>query len=318
MKAVILGFAMVVMAFVLAGAETVKAETGQIKTVRVVTDIAPVHSLVARVMQGVGAPDLLIRPGISPHDFTLRPSSARALQSADVVFWVGHTLTPRLDTTLDTIASSALTVELADIQGTIVLKSRQKPVFETTETHSDDHDHGHDQHGATDPHMWLDPENAKLWLVAIADTLAATDPMHAAQYKTNAQAALREVDDMMQEVIARLHPVRARGFFTFHDAYHYFEDQFDLQAVGAVLISDGRAPSAARLSELRAHLRNTNVVCVFSEPQFDPRVIAAVTDDTIKTAALDPMGVSLEPGADLYPALILGLATTIAECLSDR
>jgi zinc transport system substrate-binding protein len=72
---------------------------------RVAVDIAPVHSLVARVMEGVGTPDLILPPGASPHEYSLRPSEAAALQEADIVFWMGEDLTPWMEDAVETLAA---------------------------------------------------------------------------------------------------------------------------------------------------------------------------------------------------------------------
>ena len=84
---------------------------------RVAVDIAPVHSLVSRVMDGVGIPDLIIAPGGSPHEYSLRPSEAGALQDADLVFWVGADLTPWLHDAIENLAGDADTTELLELEG---------------------------------------------------------------------------------------------------------------------------------------------------------------------------------------------------------
>lgn len=73
-------------------------------TPRIVTDVPPVHSLAARVMEGVGTPDLLVDGATSPHDFAMRPSQAAALAEADLVIWVGAALTPALAGSLSALA----------------------------------------------------------------------------------------------------------------------------------------------------------------------------------------------------------------------
>lgn len=292
---------------------TVSAVSVSAETLRVVADITPVHSLVTRVMQGTGSAELLIEAGQSPHDFALRPSTANALQDADVVFWIGHALTPQLEEKLDTLAGSAKIVELADIEGGVALPFREEAVFEKDA----DHDHDHDHHEGLDPHMWLDPENAKLWIGLISETLTEADPENGGAYAANAQAAIAEIDTLILDVSDLLRAVKESDFVVFHDAYQYFENRFDLSSSGSILIADGTAPSAKRLKELQQEILDSGVTCVFSEPQFDPRIIQAISSNGVKTAELDPMGVSLEAGPDLYPTMIHNLATSVAACLAD-
>ncbi|EAR10594.1 zinc ABC transporter substrate-binding protein [Reinekea blandensis] len=117
---------------------------------KVVTDIAPVHSLVAQVMRGIGEPALLIKPENSPHEYNLRPSEARALSKADIVFWIGEDLTPWLDKSLDSLAGSAEIVSLMDSSGTQLLSFREGATFEAHDHNHDDHEHKHDEHDHDD------------------------------------------------------------------------------------------------------------------------------------------------------------------------
>jgi zinc transport system substrate-binding protein len=134
---------------------------------RVAVDIAPVHSLVARVMQGVGAPSLIVAPGASPHDYSLRPSEAAALQEADLVFWIGPELTPWLESAIETLAGGAAVTEMLEVDGTTELPFREGASFEVHDHGDEDHadedhkdhadgedqdDHGHDEHAKETGH----------------------------------------------------------------------------------------------------------------------------------------------------------------------
>ena len=296
----------------------------------VVADIAPVHALAARVMEGVGTPDLLVAPGASPHGYALRPSDARRLQDAGVVFWIGEALTPWLEDAVDTLGAKATVVELMAVEGTTLLPVREGANFEAHDHGDDDHGHGHNHghshghshghdahaHDGTDPHLWLDPMNARVWLGAMAEALAAADPANAAAYRANAAAGQAEIDALVAEIGATLAPVAGRGFIVFHDAYQYFEARFDMPATGSITLSDATAPSAARVAEVRETIVELGALCVFAEPQFEPRLVATVTEGTnARRGVLDPIGASLEPGAALYPALLRGMAASLADCL---
>ncbi len=284
--------------------------------VEVVASIAPVHSLVARVMQGAGTPYLLLPPGASPHGHALRPSGAAALERAALVFWVGPRLERRLERPLTTLAAGARVVRLADTPGLIRLALRKGAAFaESGEAHGEDE---------TDPHLWLDPENAKLWLGAIAAALAGADPEHRALYLANADAAQAELDALAAEIDARLAPIRGRPFVVFHDSFHYFEHRFGIEAAGAVALGDARAPGPARIARIRDRIRALRAapgaapgsVCLFREPQFRSALVATVAEGTgVRIGLLDPLGASLRPGPDLYPELLRGLAESLAGCL---
>jgi zinc transport system substrate-binding protein len=188
------------------------------------------------------------------------------------------------------------------------------------EDHDDAHghdDHGH-AHGEHDPHAWLSPDNAGLWLNTIAAALSAADPDNAGAYFANAAAGRAELEALSAEVDAMLAPVRGQGFIVFHDAYQYFEASFDLPASGAISVSDASDPSPARIAEIQARVADQGVACVLSEPQFDPGIVAAVMEGAAaRTAVLDPLGSTLEPGPALYPQVIRGLAEVLADCLSE-
>ena len=307
---------------------------------RVATDIAPVQSLVARVMQGVGTPDLIVAPGASPHSYSLRPSEAAALQEAGLIVWIGPDLTPWLADAVATLAPGAGVVTLLSVEGTTVLPFREGATFEAHDhdghdDHDDhghddhDHDHGHDDHagdkddahddhahGASDPHAWLAPANAAVWMGEIAAQLSALDPGNAPIYAANAAAGQQELADLGAELAASLAPLHDRPFVVFHDAYQYFEQAFDMAATGAISLSDASDPSPARIAEIRDRIADQGVACVLSEPQFDPGIVAAVMDGLpARTGVIDPLGADLEPGPGLYPAMLRNMAQTLSDCL---
>ncbi|MCW8842195.1 MAG: zinc ABC transporter substrate-binding protein [Rhodobacteraceae bacterium] len=323
----------------------------------VAADIAPVQSLVAQVMQGVGAPELLIPQGVSPHGYTMRPSEAQALQAADVVFWIGPMLTPGLDESFETLAPEAVKVALAEVEGMTHLAFREMAGFDADEDHietktdsnmgendhdheddghddHDDHDdhghddhedhadheehddHGHDHAGGMDPHVWLDPENGRAMLAAIADTLAEVDPANAETYRANAEAARADLAGLITQVRAGLEPVQGKAFVVFHDAYHYFENRFGLTGAGALLKSDASAPSAARLREIEHIMQDRGVVCAFSEPQFNDKIIRTIAGDA-RIAELDPIGVTQEVGPGLYGAVLGQMGDAFRQCLGE-
>ncbi len=282
----------------------------------VVTDIPPVDALVAAVMGDLGQPQLLLDRGASAHSFSLRPSQAAAVADADLVVWIGPELTPWLATALDSLGGTAARLDLLDAPGT------ERRDFAAEEDH---HDHaaeeaeeatsGHD-HAGVDPHAWLDPDNARLWLGLIAAALARLDPEHAAIYHENAAAAATSVIRADAEAGALLAPVKDRPFLAFHDAYGYFTAHFGLTVAGTLALGDAAPPGAKRLADLHAMLAQGPPLCIFPEVGHDPAMIEHLAEGTgaVIGGALDPEGATLEPGPALYPNLIVSLARTIAAC----
>ncbi|MEM1045873.1 MAG: zinc ABC transporter substrate-binding protein, partial [Pseudomonadota bacterium] len=177
-----------------------------------------------------------------------------------------------------------------------------------------DHAHGH---GAVDAHVWLDPQNAKALVHEIEEALAAHDPANAAKYEANAEALMARLDDLTAEIKTTLEPVKDKPFVVFHDAYHYFENRFGLKAAGSITVSPEVIPGARRIGEIQGKLKELDAACVFSEPQFEPKLVTVVTDGTnAKSGVLDPLGARLENGPSLYFDLLRGMATSFRDCLA--
>ena len=303
--------------------------------VKVVASIKPVHSLVASVMQGVSEPSLLVKGAGSPHTYSLKPSQAKELQAADIVFWMSHDLEAFLENSIESIAKNAKAVSLMDSHGLMKLNFREGGAFDAHDHGHDDHgddkhdDHGHDKHDdhgddkhddhghdEVDPHVWLDPQNAKSLVHEIEEHLAEIDPSNAAKYEANAKAVMKKLDALTKEIEADLKPIRERGYVVFHDAYQYFEKRFGVSAVGSITVSPEVLPGAERVSELRDKVKSLNASCVFSEPQFEPKLVKTITENTdAGTGVLDPLGANIKDGPELYFTLIRNMAKSLKDCL---
>jgi zinc transport system substrate-binding protein len=283
----------------------------------VVVSIKPVHSLVAAVMAGVGEPGLIVAGGTSPHLYTLRPSDAERLQAADLVFWIGPIFDGFLAQPLSALAGKADVVELDRAPELALLPARQGGAWDVdAEAHS---------HGAAsspleqDGHLWLDPDNARAIVHIAAARLSAHDSANAARYAANAAALERRLDALDGALRERLVPMRGVPFVVFHDAYQYFERRYGLDAIGSITVDPERPPGARRLQEIRAKVKALGARCVFSEPQFEPRLIQTVIAGTrANTAVLDPEGTALRRGPDLYFTLMGGLGEGLASCLARQ
>ena len=370
--------------------------------IEVVTSIKPVHSLVSGVMAGVGMPSLIIDGAGSPHTYSLKPSQAKQLQDAKLVFWMGDELETFLEGPIENIAQSATAIKLIDAHGLKKIKFREGGMFDDHghddhekhddhdhekhdehdhekhdehdhEKHAkkehddhdehdhekhDDHDHekhdehdehdhekhdehdehdhekhakkehddhgdhdGHDDHGhgEFDPHVWLDPVNAKAIVHEIEEALVKADPEHASTYEANAHKMMDKLDSLTAELREELEPVHEKGFIVFHDAYQYFEQRFDVAAIGSITVSPEVMPGAERVSELREKILESNATCVFSEPQFEPKLVETLVEGTgARTGVLDPLGATLTKGPDLYFQLLRNMASSLKKCLSGK
>lgn len=310
---------------------------------QVVVSIKPVHSLVAALMQGVGEPSLIVEGAASPHTYSLKPSNARALENADLVFWIGPGLEAFLEKPLEALAGKAKVVELEDAPGLVRLPFREGGAFEGHD-HEDEADHAeaqdhaaHDadqahedhaaeehageehahEHGGFDMHLWLDPMNAKAMATEIEGALVATDPANAARYKANGLALAEEIDRLDKEIAAMVAPVADKPFVVFHDAYQYFENRYKVRVAGSITVSPETMPGAERVAEIHGKVKELEAACVFAEPQFEPKLVSVVTEGTdAKAGTLDPEGGALEAGPSLYPALMRNLATSLTDCLA--
>ena len=290
----------------------------QAKVPRVATDIPPVHSLVSQVMGELGTPKLIVPPSTSPHGYAMRPSEARALQVADVVFWMGRDLTAWFDRAIQALAANATTVALSESKGLIRHPYRTTNTFDTHthDEHENEHEQKDDDLAKIDPHLWLDPDNALIFLDVIATTLARLDAIHADTYLTNAAQAKAALEALKSELNATVQPIRGRPFIVFHDAYHYFEHRFDVEAAGSVSIGDASSPGPARIAAIRGKVQTLGATCVFSEPQFEPKLIATIIEKTAaRSGILDPVGATLKPGPDQYSQLLRHLAHGLLACL---
>lgn len=275
----------------------------------VVADIPPVHALVAQVMGDLGQPVLLLAKGADEHDFQLRPSQAGAVAEAGLVVWVGPELTPWLEGALEARAEGAPALALLAAEGTL-----RRAYGHSAHAEEDGHDPG-----AEDPHAWLDPDNARVWLGLIAADLSRLDPENAATYQANAATAVAAVAALDAEIAGLLGPVKGRPMITYHEAFGYFGDHYGLDFAGSIALGDAASPGAARLVDLRGRIEAGGVVCLFPEVQHDPALMQQLAEGTgVRIGgALDPVGSALEPGPGAYAVLLTGLAQVIADCAGE-
>lgn len=281
------------------------------RELKVAVTIKPVHSLVAAIMEGAGTPVLIVEGQASPHTFALKPSSARAIEGADLFIRVSGAVEPFTERLMATLTAPVLT--LADVPGLTLLDARRGASFEPHVHGPNDHD---DDHDGKDGHVWLDPANAASMADAIAGRLGALDGAHAGLYAANSARLKEKLSALDAQTAAHLAPVKGKPFVVFHDATQYFEARYGLTALGSITVSPEVLPSAKRLSELRAKIASAGAACVFAEPFANPALLATLTEGTnVKVGTLDAEGLMLEPGPELYFTLMRALTKSFAACL---
>ena len=292
---------------------------------KVVASVLPIDGIVSAVMGDRGQPALLLKGKLSEHRAVFTPQQIAELGEADLVFIVGQGLEAKLSQLSGTEAVNGKRfVALSEAPGVMTLPIRDGGAWEA-------HDHGHDHAGAHsasetehaegvlnfDPHIWLDPENAKAMANAVAQELSQADPENAPAYRANAAAFSKSVDETSATITAELAPVKDVPYVVFHDAYQYFEKRFSLSPAGAISDVSAQAPSAERLAEVRRKIRAVKAACVFREPQYDDRVVSTVIEDTgARDGVLDPLGADVAPGPQAYQHLLRNLATDLKACLA--
>ena len=316
--------------------------------IKVVTTIKPLHSLISRIMETRGEPQLIIEGTNNPHTFVFKPSHAKMIEEADIIFWIGEDLEAFMEKPLDSLAEKAQVISFMELSSIEKLKFREKNIFDDHDSHEDEHeghededDHGHKDddhdddhdghedeheghdddhkdahahaHGEFDPHIWLDPENAKEMVKIIRDELIKIDPEGQRQYSVNTAGATLELDNLINSVEKELS--KDISYIVFHDAYQYFENRFGVIPAGALTLNPDVLPGAKQIADIQDVINDKGIKCIFSEPQYNPKIIETLGNDmNVSTGIIDPLGAFIDAGPTMYVELINGIANSIKEC----
>ena len=306
--------------------------------IKVVTTIKPLHSLISRIMETRGEPQLIIEGTNNPHTFVFKPSHAKMIEEADIVFWIGEDLEAFMEKPLNSLAKDTKKIAFMDSESIEKLKFREENIFDDHDDHDDhdghkdddhddhdDHD-GHDDehddhaghhdghnHGEFDAHIWLDPENAKEMVKIIRDELIKIDPEGQRQYSVNTAGATLELDNLINNVEKELS--KDISYIVFHDAYQYFETRFGVKSAGALTLNPDVLPGAKQIADIQDLISDKGIKCIFSEPQYNPKIIETLGNDmNISTGVMDPLGAFIDPGPTMYVELVNGIANSIKDC----
>ncbi|HSX20840.1 MAG TPA: zinc ABC transporter substrate-binding protein [Gammaproteobacteria bacterium] len=281
----------------------------------IIVSIKPFYNITAKVMQSVGKPQLLLTKNASPHDYQLKPSDAQLIDGADLVIWGGPELEGYLTKSVSTLANKEL--DLATIPGLDLLPMRTATNWEQdAHDHAHEHDHDHDHHHAVnDPHFWLDPDNAIIIATAIAQRLGEIDPPHTKIYANNATEFAKQINKDKKIWQQQLAPYKHMPYIVSHDAYQYFDKYFGLDGVGSITLHPEIPPSVQRIQQIQQLLATNHVRCIFSEPQFNYKIIDVLLVGTdVHKGQLDPLGQDQDLGPKGYETLINNLVQGFVQC----
>jgi zinc transport system substrate-binding protein len=287
---------------------------------KVVVSIKPFHSLVSTVMQGVSEPALLLNGNNSPHTYSLRPSAAVKLQNADLVFWGGENLEGFLAKPIHSLAAGARVVSFEDTPGLILRPFRSVKEWQELDPESkNDQDHVKKRKinrlPGNDPHIWLDPLNAQKITQYLVQILSEFDPENSQTYHSNGKKTILRLSDLNIQLETKMSSVSSKPYIVFHDAYQYFEKRYQLNPIASVTVSSGTSTSVGRLIDIRKKIKIKKVLCIFTEPQFSPKLVQTVISGTaVKKGILDPIGTSISPGPEMYFTLLNNISHSISTC----
>ncbi|MEH6567274.1 MAG: zinc ABC transporter substrate-binding protein ZnuA [Halopseudomonas sp.] len=294
---------------------------------KVLTSIKPVQQISAALLAGIDEPAVLLPPGASPHVFALRPSDRRALASAERIYWIGPSLERFLVEVLHERDSAR---ELIHVPGLSLREfdeahDHQHETEEAHADHADEHgdEHAHEQghehdDSNLDPHIWLSPENALTIARWMRDDLAPLYPEQQARLDSNLAAFEQSITALEQSLQQRFAPLSDKPYFVFHDGYDYLEAYLGIAHRGVFSLAHEIQPGARHVNELRQTLSAAAPACVFSEPQFTPRLVRSLTEGLqVKSAQLDPLGSDIKVGPQGYEQQLRELTDTLAGCLES-
>ncbi|MGD8162438.1 zinc ABC transporter substrate-binding protein ZnuA [Pantoea sp. FN0307] len=284
----------------------------------VIASIKPLGFIASAIADGVTPVKVLLPDGASEHDYALRPSDVKRLQSADLVVWIGPDMEAFISKTASAFPAEK-NLEIAQLPTV-------KPLLITGAEEDDEHHehdeahhdaaHEHHDHGQYNMHLWMSPEIARQSAVAIHEKLLELMPQRKDKLDANLQQFEADLAKSDTQIAHQLAPLKGKGYFVFHDAYSYFEKHYGLTPLGHFTVNPEIQPGAQRLHQIRTQLVEQKATCVFAEPQFRPAVIDAVARGTqVRKGTLDPLGMGISLAKDSYVKFLSQLSSQYESCL---
>lgn len=281
----------------------------------VLTTIKPLGFIAAAITDGVTQTEVLLPVSASPHDYGLKPSDMKKLQEAELVVWIGEEMESFLEKSVEKLPKkNVLTLE--EIEAIKAVVEAAEHTHEHHDHEEDDghhHDHNHDE----DWHIWLSPQASGHIAAAIAERVAEKYPDQQAKIQENLAQFNAALAQKNAEIQQQLSAYKESGYYTFHDAYGYFESAYGLNPLGSFTINPTIAPGAKTLQKIKANVVTNKAKCLFTEPQFTPKVVESLRKGTeVGVGQLDPLGAKIEMSKTAYFDFLQGLSDEFAQCLS--
>jgi len=286
---------------------------------RILTSIKPLELLVRAVATEDMHTSTLVPPGTSPHNYSMTPSKRRALESADIIFWIG----PEMETFLNRLLTGSEFGEhsVALMQGGAEAGGSEKEDGEHDqhdESH-DDHSHEHDHADGEDPHIWVDPQMALAMAKTIRDTLAKLSGADKPALDRNLQTFRASITAKEDQIRTQLKPLQGISLFAYHSAFTRFAEHYDLNVEGVLTLNPELSPGARHIADVQNSLRSANRPCLLTEPQFNRQWWRSITEGLDVTfSTWDPLATNIDATAGGYAAFQQSIADAVLKCLPEN
>lgn len=272
---------------------------------RVLTSFYPMYDFACKIGGDCIDVTNMVPSGTEPHDWEPSTNDLKNLEKADVFIYNGADMEPWAD---DLLVSRSDTLRVVEASENVELRTT-----DGEHEHAHEHEGADHHHGDFDPHVWLDPENAKIEMEAIRDALYAADPENATVFQSNYEKYAAELDALDAEFREKLAPLPNRTIVVAHEAFGYLCDAYGLTQVGIEGLSPDSEPDPGRMAEVIDFVREHSISTIFFEELVSPKVAEAIASETgAQAKMLSPLeGLSDEQaaaGADYFSVMHDNLA----------
>ncbi|MBE0484647.1 zinc ABC transporter substrate-binding protein [Marinobacter sp.] len=279
----------------------------------VVASIKPVELLVKAVAGDSVNVSTLVPPGSSPHSYNMRPSQRRALEQADLIFWIG----PEMETFLHRLLTGSefvdRTVAFTDVSETLNKGDHDN---KQDQSHGHHHGHHHDHGDGDDPHIWVDPELARQMARNIHARLLTLNDLDKAELDANLARFEAKLTEAESNIRSRLAQASDIGLFAYHSAFEPFAEHYGLTLEGVLTLNPELSPGARHIAEVQQKLQQANQPCLLTEPQFNRQWWRSITEGLDVTfSSWDPLATNIESNADGYISFQNSIADAVINCL---
>jgi zinc transport system substrate-binding protein len=234
----------------------------------IVTTTYPLYDFTKQIAGDKADVILLIPPGAEPHGWEPGPGDLIKIKKSKLFIYNGADLEGWIENMEGSILSNKKTLNASS---TVNLLSAGDAVHE--------HTHGH-EHGNVDPHIWLDPLNARKIVNAIAQALNEVDPGNAWYYSANAQNYNTQLAALHQEYSTALAPANGKEFVTTHAAFAYLAKRYGLKQSAIMGIDPEAEPTPETMATIIRHIRSENIRYIFVEPVLSTKLAETISRET--------------------------------------